>query len=94
MTNVLTWSYLCWPLSDLRSGVDKARACCAIRMTQLGYPQTLLTPISRALLRDEFFQGEAELGGSVWLLWCGVVHQNKMGMVVIQGIGWALDIVI
>lgn len=56
--------------------------------------QEQLTPVSRALLRDIFLQGKAELGGSVRLLRCALVHQDKMGMVVIQGIQWALDVVV
>lgn len=56
--------------------------------------QEQLTPVSRALLRDIFLQGKAELGGSVRLLWCALVHQDKMGMVVIQGIQRALDVVV
>lgn len=90
------------PVSDLRAGVsfDKARACHAISIYYYQFYsdemplQDLLTPVSCALLRDVLFQGQAELGGSIPLLWCAVVHQNKVGMVVIQGVGWALDIVI
>lgn len=102
MTNVLTWSCLHRPVSDLRAGVsfDKARACHAISIYYYQFYsdemplQDLLTPVSCALLWDVLFQGQAELGGSIPLLWCAVVHQNKVGMVVIQGVGWALDIVI
>lgn len=57
-------------------------------------PQRLLTPVSRALLWDVLLQGQAQLGGSVRLLWRGVVHQNEVGVVVVQGIQWALGAVI